>query len=145
MTLVDRLLILAMAAQVLLALGILVWMGFERVPRVMSGEIAHQDIAVDRDAYPPKARLLSNNFDNQFQLPVLFYVAALLVLWNGGAGWVEVVMAWLFVALRYGHAAVHVSTNRVQQRFALYTAGLVVLGLLWVWLVLKLVILAPSV
>ncbi|MGB3338397.1 MAG: MAPEG family protein [Devosia sp.] len=145
MTLVDRLLILAIAAQVLLTLGILVWMGMERVPRVARGEIAVKDIAVDRDAYPLRARLLSNSFDNQFQLPVLFYAAALLALWSGGAGWIELTLAWLFVVLRYAHATVHVSTNRVYQRFAFYTAGLVVLGLLWVWLVLRLVVLAPSI
>ena len=139
MTLVDRLLILALAAQVLLTMGILVWMGMERVPRVARGEIAVQDIATSGDAYPLRARLLSNSFDNQFQLPVLFYVAALLALWSGGAGWIELVLAWLFVALRYIHAAVHVSTNRVYRRFVFYTAGLVVLCLLWVWLVLRLV------
>ena len=133
-----------MAAQVLLTLGILIWLGFERVPRVARGEIAVKDIAVDRAAYPLRARLLSNSFDNQFQLPVLFYVAALLALWSGGPDWVELVLAWLFVALRCGHAAVHVSTNRVYRRFAFYTAGLVVLCLLWVWLVLRLVVLAPS-
>lgn len=145
MTFVDRLLILAAAAQVLLTMGILIWMGMERVPRVARGEIAVSDIAVDREAYPLKARLLSNNFDNQFQLPVLFFVGVLLALWSGGAGWVELVLAWLFVALRYVHAAVHVSTNRVYHRFAFYTAGLVVLGLLWLWLVLRLVVLAPSI
>lgn len=145
MTLVDRLLILAIAAQVLLTLAILVWMGMERVPRVARGEIAVDDISVDRAAYPLRARLLSNNFDNQFQLPVLFYVAVLLALWTGGAGWIDLILAWLFVALRYIHAAVHVSTNRVYRRFAFYTAGLVVLGFLWVWLVLRLVVLAPSV
>lgn len=145
MPLTEKLLILAMAAQVLLTLGILIWMGFERVPRVARGEIAVKDIAVDRAAYPLRARLLSNSFDNQFQLPVLFYVAALLALWSGGTGWVEVALAWLFVALRYAHAAVHVTSNRVYRRFALYTAGLVVLALLWVWLVLRLIILAPSI
>ena len=145
MPLTDKLLILAIVLQVLLALGLLVWMGFERVPPVARGEIAVRDIAVERDAYPLKARLLSNSFDNQFQLPVLFYVAALLALWSGGAGWVEVVLAWLFVALRYVHAAVHVTTNRVYRRFGVYSAGLVVLALLWLWLVLRLVILAPSV
>ena len=136
----DKLLILAIAAQVLLTLGILVWMGFERVPRVARGEIAVKDIAVERQGYPLRARLLSNNFDNQFQLPVLFYVAALLLLWSGGAGWVELVLAWLFVALRYGHAAVHVTTNRVYRRFFIYTAGLVVLAVLWVWLVVRLIL-----
>ena len=140
MALVDKLLILAIAAQVLLALGILVWMGFERVPRVARGEIAVKDIAVERQGYPLRARLLSNNFDNQFQLPVLFYVAALLLLWSGGAGWVELALAWLFVALRYGHAAVHVTTNRVYRRFFTYTAGLVVLAVLWVWLVVRLIL-----
>ena len=145
MPLTDKLLILAIVLQVLLTLGLLVWMGFERVPPVARGEIAVRDIAVDRDAYPLKARLLSNSFDNQFQLPVLFYIAALLAVWSGGAGWVEVGLAWLFVALRYVHAAVHVTTNRVYRRFGVYSAGLVVLALLWLWLVLRLVILAPSV
>jgi hypothetical protein len=145
MPLTDRLLILAVALQVLLTMGILVWLSLERVPRVMRGEIAVRDIAIDRQAYPPQARLLSNSFDNQFQLPVLFYVAALLVLWSGGAGWAEVLLAWLFVALRYVHAGVHLTTNHVHRRFAAYTAGLVVLVLLWLWLVLRLVILAPSI
>lgn len=145
MPLTDKLLILAIVTQVLLTMGLLVWMGVERVPRVARGEIAVKDIAVDRDAYPLKARLLSNSFDNQFQLPVLFYVSALLALWSGGVGWVEVVLAWLFVALRYVHAAIHVTSNRVYRRFGVYSAGLVVLALLWLWLVLRLVILAPSV
>ncbi|HTO28465.1 MAG TPA: MAPEG family protein [Devosia sp.] len=145
MPLTDKLLILAVVLQVLLTLAILVWLSLERVPRVMRGEIAVKDIAIDRNAYPLRARLLSNSFDNQFQLPVLFYVAALLVLWSGGAGWVEVLLAWLFVALRYVHAAVHVTTNRVHRRFVVYAAGLVVLSLLWLWLVLRLVILAPSI
>ena len=144
MTFIDKLLILAVAAQVVLTLGILVWLSLERVPRVARGEIAAGDIAVDREAYPLQARLLSNSFDNQFQLPVLFYVAVLLALWHGGAGWVEVVLAWLFVALRYVHAAIHVTVNRIDQRFAVFAAGLVVLGLLWLWLVLNLIILAPS-
>ena len=145
MPLTAKLLILAMAAQVLLTLVILVLMGRERVPRIMSGEIRMADVAVERTAYPLRARLLSNNFDNQFQLPVLFYVAVMLVLWTGGVGWVELILAWLFVALRYVHAAIHVTTNTLLQRFAVYTAGLAVLAALWLLLVFRLVILAPSI
>ncbi len=131
MTLVAKLLILAIAGQVLLTIIILVLMGRERVPRVMSGEIPFQDIAVDRTAYPLKARLLSNNFDNQFQLPVLFYVAALLALWAGIVNWPVVIAAWAFVVLRYVHAAIHITSNRVHQRFAVYATGLAVLAILW--------------
>lgn len=138
--LVTKLLILAVAAQVLLTVVILCLMGRERVPRVMSGEVAVKDIAVERSAYPLRARLLSNNFDNQFQLPVLFYVMALLALWSGGTNWAEVILAWLFVALRYAHAAIHVTTNRVHVRFAVYTAGLAVLCVLWLLVLLRILL-----
>jgi hypothetical protein len=145
MPLTAKLLFLSIAAQILLTFIILILMGRQRVPRVMSGEIAMADIAVERTAYPLRARLLSNNFDNQFQLPVLFYVAALLALWSGGVGWLDVVLAWLFVVLRYVHAAIHTTSNSLLPRFAAYTAGMVVLIAMWIWLVLRLVILAPSI
>lgn len=139
MPLVAKLLILAVAAQVLLAFGTLVLMGRERVPRVMRGEIAVADIAVEKTAWPLRARLLSNNLDNQFQLPVLFYVAALLTLWAGGPNWLEVALAWAFVALRYAHTVIHVTTNRVYRRFGVYTAGLAVLAVLWLMLLIRII------
>jgi hypothetical protein len=144
MTLAAKLLVLAMAAQIALTLGILVLMGRERVPRVMRGEIAVADIAVDRSAYPLKARLLSNNFDNQFQLPVLFYVAGLLSLVLGLTDWVAVALGWLFVVTRLVHAAIHVTTNHVVRRFAAYATGLAVLALMWLWLVIN-ILLVPSI
>jgi hypothetical protein len=137
MPLVDKLLILAMAVQAFLAMGLVFWLGMERVPRVARGEIRIADIAVERSAYPLKARLLSNSFDNQFQLPVLFFVGALIVLQLGLVTWVEVVLAWLFVAMRIAHAAIHVTSNRVFRRFAAYTAGLAVLAIFWLWLVIR--------
>ena len=140
MPLIAKLLILAVAAQVFLTIAILVLMGRERVPRVMSGEIDVKAIAVERDAYPLKARLLSNSFDNQFQLPILFYVAALLALMLGGVTWLEVIAAWLFVGLRYAHAAIHVTTNHVLNRFAVYASGLAVLTILWLLVLFRLLL-----
>lgn len=143
MPLTEKLVVLAMAFQAFLAIGLVFWLGFERVPRVMSGEIRVADIAIDRTAYPLKARLLSNSFDNQFQLPVLMFVGALLLLLLGMAGWVDVVLVWLFVGLRFVHAAIHVTSNRVHRRFIVYTAGLAVLTLFWLWLILR-ILLLPS-
>jgi len=137
MPLVAKLLILAIGAQAFLTMAILVLMGRERVPRVMSGEIPMAEVAVERSAYPLRARLLSNNFDNQFQLPVLFYVAALLALMLGGVTWLETIAAWLFVVLRLAHAVVHVTTNILLQRFALYSAGLAVLAILWLMVLFR--------
>lgn len=144
MTLLDKLLVLSMAGQVVLTIAILVLMGRERVPRVMSGEINVADIAVDRSAYPLRARLLSNNFDNQFQLPVLFYAGAILALATGMVDGVLVALGAAFVCLRIIHSVIHVTSNRVHRRFAAYTAGLAVIALFWLWLVAR-ILLAPSV
>ncbi len=144
MPLLDKLLILAMAIQAFLAIALVFWLGFERVPRIARGEIRIADIAVDRTAYPLKAKLLSNSFDNQFQLPVLFFVGALVLLQLGLVGWADVLLAWLFVALRLTHALIHVTTNRVPRRFVVYTAGLAVLTLFWLWLALR-ILLAPGI
>ena len=76
---------------------------------------------------------------------MLFYVAGLLVLWTGSVGWLELLLAWLFVGLRYVHAAIHVTSNALLRRFTVYTAGLAVLAALWLLLVFRLVILAPSI
>jgi len=140
MPLNAKLLVLAITAQVLLTLVILVLMGRERVPRVLSGEIKVADIAVEKTAYPLRARLLSNNFDNQFQLPVLFYIGALLALWAGVPNLIEVALAAVFVASRYVHAAIHVTTNHVQQRFAAYGLGLAVLAIFWLVLVFRILL-----
>ncbi|UXN73253.1 hypothetical protein N8D56_20255 [Devosia sp. A8/3-2] len=47
MPLTEKLLIPAMAVQVLLTIILLILMGHERVPRVMSGEVDIKDIAVE--------------------------------------------------------------------------------------------------
>lgn len=130
----DQMLIGAVFALVALTFGLLIWMGRERVPRVMRGEVAVGDIALDRTAYPQKARQLSNSFDNQFQLPVLFYLAVLLGLVVGGTSWLDVVLAWAFVILRIAHAAIHVTSNHVYRRFLAYVAGFGVLAALWIGL-----------
>ena len=145
MALTYKLLVLAVAAQVLLTLLILVRLGMERVPRVVRGEVDAAQVAVDRSGWHPRAQLLSNSFDSHFQLPVLFFVAVLVCLQTGLAGWLEVILACAFVATRCAHAYLHTTTNPLYPRFAVFCAGLAILAVFWLWLVIRLVILTPSI
>ena len=43
-----------------------------------------------------------------------------------------VVLSWIFVLTRVGHALVHVTSNDVRWRFPLYSFGLTVLLIMWV-------------
>lgn len=134
-------LIAAMLAQGALALGLLWYLGTIRIPMIMRGEVRIDRIALDRGGWPERERKVSNAFDNQFQLPVLFHVACLLAI-GFGATIIEVVLALAFVASRYVHAIIHVTDNHVVRRFAVYTAGLVLLCLLWVDLLVRLLLVA---
>ena len=134
MPLTEKLLYLAVVAQVALTLIILVMLAVERVPRVARGEVDAAQVAVDRSGWHEKAKLVSNSFDSQFQLPVLFFVGALAAIYFGAVGWIEVILAWAFVVLRYWHAFVHVTTNPLYLRFFVFAAGLVALTLFWLWL-----------
>lgn len=73
----------------------------------------------------------ADNFRNLFETPVLFYA---LVATAIGAGltppWL-VAGAWLYVALRIGHSAIHCTYNRVMHRFAVFIAGFGLLVGLW--------------
>ncbi|OEO31003.1 hypothetical protein VW23_018510 [Devosia insulae DS-56] len=132
-------LIAAILAQGALALGLLWYLGTIRIPTVMKGEVRIDDIALERQGWPKREWQASNAFDNQFQLPVLFYVGAGLALYFGPTLF-EIVLAWLFVVSRYAHAFVHITDNHVIRRFAAYFVGLLLLCVFWLDLVLRLLL-----
>ncbi|MEO8882147.1 MAG: MAPEG family protein [Devosia sp.] len=112
MTANALLILLAMWLQGAIALSLLWVMGSIRLPLVTGGKIKIADIALSRDPWPEREKRVSNAFDNQFQLPVLFFVAAGVALFLV-PNLIEVVLAWLFVLSRVAHAAIHASTNNV--------------------------------
>ena len=73
----------------------------------------------------------ADNFNNQFQLPVLFYVALLVAHATGQGTETFVQLAWAFVALRLVHALIQWTYNRVVHRFAAYALGALVLWAMW--------------
>ena len=73
----------------------------------------------------------SDNFKNLFEVPVLFYaLCASLAAWDHVTGFF-VIGAWLFVALRAVHSAIHLTYNKVMHRFYAYAAGTVLVFALW--------------
>lgn len=131
----------AVLAQGALALGLLFYLGSIRVPMIVRGEVRTEAIAVNREGWPKREWQVSNAFDNQFQLPVLFYVAAALALYFGPT-LLEVGLAWLFVITRYVHAFIHITDNHVIRRFTAYVAGLVLLCIFWLDLAVRLILAA---
>ena len=116
-------------------LTFLVWLRMyqTRLAEIQARQIDPNELATRRDS----RRLLKNtaaadNFSNQFELPVLFYLAIMLALTLMLQDRVIVFLAWVFVILRVAHAIIHLSYNNVTHRFLVYVAGgLAVIGM-WV-------------
>jgi hypothetical protein len=141
MTAAAAWLIAAVLLQGAIALVLLWILGAIRVPMVQSGKMAVRDIALSRDPWPEHEKRVANAFDNQFQLPLLFYVACGIALYFG-PDWIAVALAWLFVLTRIAHAVIFATRNRVGPRFLTYTAGYAALCLLWLDLAIRLILIA---
>jgi hypothetical protein len=83
------------------------------------------------------ATLANRNYMNLLEAPVLFYVACLTAFVTGAASWLFVAFAWVYVGLRVAHSLIHVTYNRVAHRFPVFAASIAVLGLLWIWLSIR--------
>lgn len=80
-------------------------------------------------------RRISANLSNQFEWPLLFYVACLLLLQRPALGMTELALAWLFMAGRLAHSGVQILTTNVRLRGVVFTINFVAVLALWVMLV----------
>ena len=113
-------------------------MGRARFQAARAGRVKVKDVAVDGTKWPEDVKKIANNYQNQFEVPVLFYAALALIVATGLADWVAVVLSWVFVASRIGHALVHIGPNIVIRRFQLFLFGFVTVVILWLWFGLRL-------
>jgi hypothetical protein len=72
---------------------------------------------------PEEVSYPANNFKNLFELPVLFYALCLYLYVTGTTGAADVFAAWLFLAFRIVHSAIHCTVNIVMARFITYCAA----------------------
>lgn len=136
-------LVAALLLQGAIALVLLWVLGMIRVPLVQRGEIRIPDVALSREPWPVAEKQVSNAFDNQFQLPLLFYVAVGVALYFT-PNVIEAVLAWLFVISRIVHAIIFATRNRVVPRFFAYTLGYFLLSALWIELIVRLILIATG-
>ena len=134
----DAAMLAPVFVHVALVIALVLVTGRGRVAAVTAGEVRIKDIALDHTKWPERLRKLANNYQNQFELPVLFYALMALLIATGLADGVSLVLAWAFVASRLVHSFIHVGTNNVVHRLYAFAASLAVLAAMWLWFALRL-------
>lgn len=99
-----------------------------RAVRLQQVDLARR--ALDAGAWPDSVRQVSNNLANQFEAPVLFYALALMLWGLDAVNAYSLGLAWAFALSRIAHAAVHLRSNYVPRRRAIFSLGCVLLLLM---------------
>ena len=100
-------------------------------------------IALREPNWPPRTQQVAYSFNNQFELPVLFYVLTVLAIVTRHADLLFVVMAWIFVLTRLIHAFEHTTSNVVIRRGAWYGIGAIVLIAMWLIFIVRILLGLP--
>ncbi len=125
-------LVYPMAAMVVLTAIVLVRMVAGRFAVVRSGEVdARFYKTYQGDTEPRVAAQHTRHFANLFENPVLFYAACVTAMVTAQGAGVIVWLAWAYVACRVVHALVHLGSNRIYPRMAVYAASWIVLLAMW--------------
>ncbi len=132
--------LLPLFVQVTLTFVLLFWMAGARLAVVRRGDVHPRDVALREPNWPRQETQIANAYHNQLELPVLFYVLTILVIVTRHADFLFVVLAWLFVALRLVHVTIHITSNRMGRRFAVFAASAVVLLLMWAIFILSMLL-----
>jgi hypothetical protein len=128
--------------QVLLTLVVAYMLAGHRMRAAARGEVP-ANVALREPNWPPHVRQVENNYLNQFELPVLFYVLTILSILTRHADLFFVLMAWVFVVLRIFHAYVHLTSNILRIRGPLFVAGAIVLTIMWVVFIVRIMLGLP--
>jgi hypothetical protein len=135
--------LLPLFVEVVLTFVLLFWLAPLRRGAIMNGTLHPRDVALGQKAWPQRTQQIGNSFDNQFQLPVLFYVLTILSMVTRHADMIFLVLAWIFVLSRIAHAYVHTTSNRVLVRGSLYGVGAFALAIAWLIFIVRILVGLP--
>lgn len=125
-------LIVPMTAHVALAGFLYVLLTIARAPAIWG-------LGRNRDGSNPWAAVeprISANLSNQFEWPLFFHIACVLLIVRGDPDPWSLLLAWLFIGGRVLHSAVQIGTRNVRLRGLVFTVNFVAVLGLWSVMVL---------
>lgn len=118
--------------QVLLTFAMALLTFRARVKAVKSSEVSPSYFKHNKGKAPEQMLRYDDHYQNQFELPVLFYTLIALLIITENSQTAFIVGAWLFVITRIVHSVIHIQTNQVLHRMKAFVAGFYILLAMWI-------------
>jgi hypothetical protein len=134
----EKLILIPVFMQVLLTSVVMVLMGRRRIRAAKNKEISVAAFkTMNLTGANEQVIATSRNFDNQFQMPMLYLFSVLFTLQLGLTDLAYVILGAFYVLLRIIHAAIHIGSNNVRLRFNVFLFSCVVLWGIWLRLMVQ--------
>jgi hypothetical protein len=93
----------------------------------------------DATKYQPPEYVVrvGRHYNNQYELPQIFFITCLAGIVTGTEGLWIVLAAWGFILSRMAHSFIHLGSNHIIKRALAFAAGWVFILIMWVILVIK--------
>ena len=106
------------------------WLYATRIPAITRLKLKYDTYRPNGEftaQIPAQVRWKADNYNNLMEQPTLFYAVALTLAFIGAGDGLNLVLAWIYVALRVVHSLIQALVNIVIWRFAIFMIGSVVL------------------
>ena len=111
-------------------LGILMFR--KRRNAIKSGEVDLNYFKSYQGDSPLSLQVIKNNFENQFQIPVLFFLTCLAAISFGSVTKLTLVIGYSFLISRLIHCYIHLGSNNLRLRAYAYFFGIPCIMFIWI-------------
>lgn len=125
----HSLILIPFVGMLLLTLAVFVYMFSLRIPAIRASAVEIKSRA-DLENLPPRAVSSAHNFQNLFELPVIFYACVLALYITRQADYLHVICAFGFLFFRIAHSVIHCTYNHIMQRFVVYAIASIFLWIM---------------
>lgn len=136
----PKLIFLPVLALVLWTFIVLLILPFRRFALIRSGQVGINDFKLQETERVAEAAVQVNrNYMNLLEMPVLFYLACVLLYLLDGVTNLSLILAWSYLGLRLVHSLIHLTYNKVCHRFLVFAGSNVVLLGMWLVFLIQLI------
>jgi hypothetical protein len=107
-----------------------------RVKAVRDGKISTGYFKTYQGEVPREVMQVGNHFNNQFQVPPIFFITVLAVILLDSVSLTQVILAYSFVLSSLVHTYIHLGSNKLYLRAGFYFLGVVILITMWFTIIL---------
>lgn len=124
----DKVLIIIMILYYFSIIALMFFMFTKRKQAIKNRQVEAKHFKSYQGATTEYLAIIQNHFNNQFQIPILFFFACLLTMQQNNVTSLTIILAVSFVTTRLYHSFQHLGANHLLKRAYGYFLGVLIVG-----------------